>query len=111
MSRTRNPAGELDSLIDEITTDCHNDDEALMGFENAFDEDADLPCSATVIGEHVDVISIGLRNGRRELIATCNHAGRHHDIALLDLDIDASPALSRLLAAYRRWLTVQDGST
>lgn len=111
MSRTRNPDRELDSLIDEITIDCYNEDEALTGFENAFAEDADLPYTATVIGEPVEVISIGLRNGRRELIATCQHAEQRHEIALLDLNINANPGLSRLLAAYRRWLATQDGST
>lgn len=95
---------QLDELIAEITIDCHDDDEALTAFENTFDEDARLPCPATVIGEPVDLISIGQRNGRRELIATCQHGTQHHDIALLDIDIHADPALSRTLAAYRRWL-------
>jgi hypothetical protein len=111
MTPTRPADDELDSLIDEITVYCYDEDEALTGFENAFDEDADLPRSATVIGEHVEVISIGLRDGRRELIATCERNGRRHDIALLDLTIDADTALSRLLAAYRRWLAAQAGCT
>jgi hypothetical protein len=102
---------ELDGLIDEITIDCHDEDEALTGFEAAFDEDARLPCPGTVIGEPVEVISIGLRNGRRELIATCQRAGHRREVALLDVNIDASPTLSRLIAAYRRWLGVQDGTT
>lgn len=29
---------ELDSLVDELTADCHDEDEQLMGFANAFDE-------------------------------------------------------------------------
>lgn len=111
MTRTRNPDRELDSLIDEITIDCYDEDEALTGFENAFAEDADLPCSATVMGEPVEVIFIELRNGRRELIATCQRADQRYEIALLDLNIAAKPALARLLAAYRRWLATQDGST
>jgi hypothetical protein len=105
MSPTSQGDRELDSLIQEITIDCYDEDEALTGFENAFDEDAHLPRPGTVTGEQVDVISIGLRDGRRELIATCQHAGLRYDIALLDVTIDADPALSRLLAAYRRWLT------
>jgi hypothetical protein len=111
MTTTRPENHELDSLIDEITTDCHHEDEALTRFEAAFDEDACLPCAGTVIGEPVEVISIGPRNGRRELIATCQHAAQPHDIALLDLNINANPSLSRLIAAYRHWLAVQDGST
>jgi len=100
---------ELDRLIDEITIDCHDEDEALTGFEAAFEEDAGFPYPGTVIGEPVELVSIGLRNGRRELVATCRHAGSRHDIALLDVDIHAPPALARLIAAYRRWLGAQDG--
>jgi hypothetical protein len=111
MTRANQANHELDTLIAEITIDCYDEDEALTAFENAFDEDAHLPCSGTVIGEHIDVVSIGLTNGRRELIATCQRGARHHQIALLDVDIRADPALSRLLAAYRRWLATQDGNT
>ena len=110
MTASRPADRELDSLIDDITIDCYDEDEALTGFEAAFDEDARLPCPGTVIGERVTVISIGLRNGRRELIATCQRAGHHHDIALLDVTVDAHPNLSRLIAAYRRWLGIQDGT-
>ena len=104
-------ADELDALIAEITIDCYDEDEALMGFENAFDEDASFPLPGTVIGQPVQVTSISPRNGRRELIAACQHAGQRHDIALLDINIDADPALSQLIAAYRRWLALQDGMT
>jgi hypothetical protein len=104
MSPARHADSELDSLIAEITIDAYDEDEQLQGFENAFDEDAKLPLPATVIGEHVDVLSIGQANGRRELIATCTRNGHRYDIALIDVTIDADPTLSRLLAAYHRWL-------
>ncbi len=103
MSRARRADPDLDGLIAEITVDCHDEDEALMGFENAFD-DACLPCAGTVIGEEVEVLSVGASDGRRELIATCERLGRRHEIALLDVQIDADAATSRLLAAYRRWV-------
>lgn len=93
---------ELDNLIWEITVDCHDEDEQLTGFENAFDE-ANLPCPGTVIGEHVEVLSVSTANNRRELIATCKRDGRKYEIALLDIEIDADPHTSRLIAAYRRW--------
>lgn len=94
---------QLDSLIEEITVDCQDEDEQLQGFENAFDEDATLPCPGTIIGEHVEVLHVGQANGRRELIATCQRHGRSYQLALLDIEINADPATSRLLAAYRRW--------
>jgi hypothetical protein len=90
----------LDSLIDEITVDSHDEDEQLMGFANAFDE-ANFPYPGTVIGEEVEVLSVSAADDRRELIATCRRARRTYDIALLDVLIDADT--SRLIAAYRRW--------
>ncbi len=94
---------ELDSLIWEITVDCNDEDEVLMGFEGAFDEEANFPCPGAVVGEPVEVLSVSTGDARRGLIGTCQRNGRRYDIALLDIDIDADPATSRLIAAYRRW--------
>ena len=106
MSTARQADPQLDTLIDEITVDCHDEDEQLTGFEAAFDEDGNFPCPGTIIGEEVEILHVSQGNGRRELIATCQRAGRRYDIALLDIDIHADPATTRLLAAYRRWLGV-----
>ncbi len=75
-----------------------------MGFENAFDEDASLPCPGTVIGQQVEVLSIRRANNRNELIATCQRDGHRYHIALLDIDLQSGPDTSRLIAAYRRWI-------
>jgi hypothetical protein len=99
--RRRDP--DLDELIADITVDCNDADEELMGFENAFDEWAALPCSGTVIGEDVQVLSVATQNGRRELVASCERGGHRYQIALLDVDLKADPATERLLAAYRWW--------
>ncbi|MGA3217307.1 MAG: hypothetical protein ABSD97_16650 [Acidimicrobiales bacterium] len=104
MSPARKPDRDLDSLIDEITVDCNDEYEQLTGFEVAFDEDANFPCSGKVVGEEVEVLSVAIKDNRRELIATCKRGGRRYDIALLDVDLRADAATSRLLAAYRRWL-------
>ena len=103
MSPARHAAPDLDDLIAEITVDAHDEDEQLMGFENAFDEDANLPCPGTVIGEHVEVLSVSRADNRNELIATCQRNGRRYELALIDIDIQADPATARLIAAYRRW--------
>jgi len=83
MSPARQADPELDSLIDEITVDCHDHDEQLIEFENAFDEDASFPCVGTVVGEDVEVLSVSTNNNRRELIATCQRSGRRYEVALL----------------------------
>jgi hypothetical protein len=103
MSSTRRAGPDLDELITEITIDCHDEDEQLQAFENAFDEDAHFPCPGTVVGQDVEVQSAATNAGRRELIATCRRHGRTYQIALLDIDLNADPTTSRLLAAYRRW--------
>jgi len=46
-----------------------------------------------------------------ELIATCQHAGHHHQIALLDIDINADQPASRLLTAYRHWTGANNPTT
>lgn len=98
MSRSSQTDPELDNLIAEITIDCYDEDEALSAFENAFDDEGGFPIPATVVGEHIEVLSIGTRNGRRELIATCQRAGQHHQIALLDINIHPDQPATRLLA-------------
>jgi hypothetical protein len=95
---------DVDELVAETTVDSYNEDEALSGFEAAFDDEVRLPLSGEVVGEQVQVVSVGLRDGRRELIATCERAGRRHHVALLDVDLSGDAAVTRLVAAYRRWL-------
>jgi hypothetical protein len=102
MARRRHDP-DLDELIAEITTDCNDEDEELVGFESAFDEQAALPCPGTVVGEDVEVLSVATQEGRRELIATCELRGRRYRVALLDIELQADPVTDRLLAAYRRW--------
>ena len=103
MSSARHTDPDVDSLIEEITVDAHDDDEQLMGFENAFDDEANFPCHGKIIGENVEVLSVSRADNRHELIATCQRNRRRYELALLDIDIDADPATSRLIAAYRRW--------
>ena len=100
---TRQTDPELDSLIAEITVDCHDDDEALTAFENAFDEDASFPIPSNPHRQDVESLWIGARNGRRELIATRRHAQKH-DVALLDINIHPTQPASCLLTAHRHWL-------
>jgi hypothetical protein len=104
ISPARQADPDLDGLIAEITVDCYDEDEQLIAFENAFDDAASLPCPGTVVGEDVELLSVSTTINNRELIATRQRAGRRYEIALLDVDIHAGPATSRLLAAYRRWL-------
>lgn len=80
MSPVRHRAEDLDDLIADITVDCYDDDEALMGFEVAFDDQVSFPVSGAVIGEHVQVLSVGRGDGRRELVATCERESRRYHV-------------------------------
>ena len=71
MPPARQADAELDTLIEEITVDAYDQDEQLIGFENAFDEDASFPCSGTVVGEEVQVLSVSRSDNRHALIAIC----------------------------------------
>lgn len=97
-------ARELDDLIAEITMDSNGEDEALSGFAVAFENDVRFPVSGTVVGEDVQVLSIGLADGRRELIATCDRAGQQYRVAVLDVDLVGDGNAVRLVDAYHRWL-------
>jgi hypothetical protein len=103
MSPARHTNPDLDNLIYEITADAHDEDEQLMGFEAAFDEDASFPCPGTVIGERVEVLHVGRAENRNELIATCQRNGRRYEVALLEINLHTDPTTARLLAAYHRW--------
>lgn len=97
-------ARELDDLIAEIIVDSNGEDEALSGFAVAFENDVRFPISGTVVDENVEVLSVGLADGRRELIATCDRAGQQYRVAVLDVDLAGDRNAVRPLDAYRRWL-------
>jgi hypothetical protein len=103
MSPPRPTNRDLDELIEDITVDCHDHDEQLGGFEVAFDNDATFPCPGTVIGQDIEVLTVATSNNRAELIATIRSHGQRYTVALLDIQLDADPATTRLLAANRRW--------
>jgi hypothetical protein len=94
MSPARQADPELDSLIDEITVECHDEYEQLTGFEAAFDEDTSFPCPGTIIGEDIAVQSVSTSDNRRELIAACQRGGQRYEVALLDIELHADPTTS-----------------
>jgi hypothetical protein len=106
MKERRFSAKVLDQLINEVTVDCYNEDEALTGFEVGFDEHVTFPVEGTVIGQPIRVLAVGLPNGRRELVASCQHGGTRYPVALLDIQDVGDEDFQRLSAAYRRWLGI-----
>jgi hypothetical protein len=76
-------AENLDSLIEEITTDAYGDDEQIRAFHCAFEDGIELPCDAFVIGEPVSVIGFDYDgNQRRGLVARCRREdGSEHTVS------------------------------
>jgi hypothetical protein len=84
--------------------DTYNEDEALSGFAVAFEDQVSYPIAGKVVGTEVQVKSVEVVYGRRELLAKCTRDNRKFDVALLDVHHCDDPDFERLLAAYRRWL-------
>ena len=91
MSPARKADPDLDGLIDEITVDAYGEDEQLICFENAFDEDAKFPCPGTAVGEQFEVLSVSVKDHRRELTATCKHGGRRYEMRCSTLTFAPTP--------------------
>jgi hypothetical protein len=99
-------AAQLDELIEEIIVDANGDDEQLWAFRQAFEDNIDLPCEATVAGEPVRVIKFDYDgNVRRGLTADLRGcAGAMHTVAACDVALPLSAEGARYLAAYRKWM-------
>lgn len=98
---------ELDGLIEEITVDCYNEDEALGGFLTYLDEALEQPVEATVMGVPVTLLGVDSADGPlRGLVAHCQRDGADYQISLLDVAVPQETQVSRVLAAYRQWAGV-----
>lgn len=98
---------ELEYLLSEILVDAHGDDEQLWALREAFEQGADLPADAHVIGEPVAVLEVDYDgNERRGLTALCRRSddGTEHVISLADVLFRRGSEEGRHAAAYRRWL-------
>ena len=96
---------ELTAVIDEITVDCHDEDEQLSAFENAF-YDATRRSRAAVSSSARRSMSsrLALRTGGASWSPPVSALGAAYEVALLDIAIDADEDTARLIAAYRQWV-------
>jgi hypothetical protein len=98
-------AEDLDSLIEEITTDAYGDDEQIWAFQCTFEDRIELPCDGFVIGEPVSVIGFDYDgNQRRGLVARCRREdGSEHTVSASEVELAEQSKGGHLIAAYRRW--------
>jgi hypothetical protein len=96
---------ELDSLIEEITTDAYGEDEQIWAFHCAFEDSFELPCDAFVIGEPISVIEFDYDgNQRRGLVARCiREDGSEHTVSASEVILAEHSKGGHLIAAYRKW--------
>lgn len=100
----------LDELIDEITVDCYGEDEQLWGFLTAIEDALAAPAAAEVVGAPVELIAIDYDGDpRRGLVASCRRGGHTYVVSALDVLVDETSPLHRMLATYRRWSSSSRG--
>jgi hypothetical protein len=107
----RNLCGVVQSLallIDEITMDAYNTDEALSGFLQVFQDEVTVPAFATVLGMAIEVADFDLEGDeRRGFVARCRHQGAAGTIALADVHFEPDSVAGWLHAAYRTRLCLR----
>ena len=94
---------EVEARADEVLVDAYGDYEQLGSFACVLEELLEHPVAASVIGEHVKLVSV--REEGLGLRAKVRRGGRTWDVSLLDLSFgsDIDPDLDLTLEAYRRW--------
>lgn len=95
----------LDELVEQITVDAYGD-EGYWSFRQAFEDHIKFPVAASVVGTEISVSEVDFDGDeRRGLTARVERDDRTWTVSLLDIDITADQhRLARLIAAYRRWL-------
>jgi hypothetical protein len=95
---------QLETLIEEATVDCYNDEEAATGLFTMIAENLEVPFNATILGVVVCVERIDM-NDAGEIVAICRRNHHRQAIPILDLPLPAPPpAGSEWIAAYRHWV-------
>lgn len=82
---TFSPA-ELDTLIDELTVDCYNDEEQLIGLLTGAEEALVIGEIATIAGAEVRIMAVDCPSDvRRGLTAGCEREGHRFELSLADI--------------------------
>jgi len=93
----------LDELINEATTDCYNDDEAITSFFTMMEDNLVMPFQTTILGVDVTVDKVKL-NAVGEIVAICSRERHRQPIAIVDLPCPPkTPEGAEWIDAYRRW--------
>jgi hypothetical protein len=98
----------LRDLLQEVTADCHDEDEQFWALFYALAEEGlNFPLQAKALGEVVELVDLDGANSslRRGITALVRKGGQDHSVALAELElVDADPASTEWLEVYRFWL-------
>jgi hypothetical protein len=102
---TRGPPVEdrLNALVEEATTDAHNEGEQIVGFLTLIDDSLATPFETNVLGVNVTVERVDLTEGD-EIVAICKRGSKTLRVPILDLPLPFPPRRgAEWIAAYRYW--------
>lgn len=92
-------------MIEEAAADAYDESEQATGWFTMLEEHLEFPFQTKVLGTHVTVTGIDLRDGGR-IVAICTHGRDRQAIPLVDLPLPSrKPAGSDWIEAYRCWLS------
>ena len=108
ISKENKDLNSLDEMIEAITVDAYGDDEKLWAFQQAFDDNVELPTDGFVVGKPFSVIKIDYDgNERRGLTARCRHEdGSEYVVAIYEVVFPHESVGAWHIAAYRKWLSL-----
>ena len=91
------------AMIEAAIVDAHDESEQMTGWLTMLEEHLELPFETEVLGVHVRVEQIKLRD-ERSLVAQCRRANSRQLIDVLDLPMPTPrPAGAEWIEAYRQW--------
>ena len=98
----------VEEQIEDIVVDCYSDDEQRMAWCVTFEDEVDVPFSAPLLGEPVEVRAF--RAGRNDtpqcLVARTGQTGKQVErwVGVEDLDDAGLPEdMAHILMLYRSW--------
>jgi len=94
----------LEELIDEATTDCHDEDEQHSGLLTMIEDNVDCPFRAKIVGEQVEVIEFEWPKSGYGLYAICERDGKRHRVDINSLEwVKPYPDGFEWIEAYLLW--------
>jgi hypothetical protein len=93
---------DLDGVVADIVVDAYGDDEQDTAFLTVFEEECELPTTATLLGTPVTVTGLDL--AARGLVAICEGPQGAGEVSFADLAFPPDTLAAWIHAAYRHHL-------